>query len=832
LSNVKELTLYKQQQQQFQKKIMDQDIICNNGTEFSVTTRESPSPTVNNSIQAATEASPASSLYSFQPTMDDETFTNSKGMREEQSQTGVCSDTESMELKGAEEEEEQVLAQEEAREIIHLNYVEPSAYSRFSFASADQISESRNKWIQNQMQKKAHMYTENRTLKIAIGSWNVNSTVPNVEYYFDDWLHLEEKPDIIAVGLQEIDMSAQAMIKNETEQCEIWSNLLDSEVQKAKNKYCRLISKQMVGLFLSIYIKEKFWNKVKNFKCESLGLGAMGRMGNKGGIGARFQIYETTFCFITSHLAPHAENTAKRNQHFNEIFTRLDFGGLCLPDNHDYLFWFGDLNYRIEHDIEAVRRYVSNNDIKSLIKYDQLIIEKLSGRAFFGFREGNINFLPTYKYDPGTLTFDTSEKNRTPSFCDRILWKGKKRDKVKQMNYDRYELLGSDHLPVSSLFQTEISVIVDYKYKAFMDKLVSEYDKTKQNDILPDIDLSTSKLDFGQVMYDTPSVLLLTIRNIGEVIAEFNFVPTLFQDDISKPWLKINPESGTLMPGESLEIQLTICIDSSTGAYELNTDLEGSNGTIFEILVLHVKDGRDYFVRVNAEFQKSFFGNSLENLVKCHKPIRLMQRQAAAEQLNEQIHEPVQQRQQVNLLIPKELWRLTDYIFKYGMRESGLFQETGDVGEVAQIREIIDNGWSLEEFTGSIHSVSDTLISFLESLKDSIIPTKYYKKCMENYMSASKIRNEVICKLPSVHFNVFEYLMAFLRELLLNSDVNNLTADQLAEGFSNLVLRSPANMPEEMKELYRKHKIVLIKNFLKDEKRYYKVPAQKIFKDV
>lgn len=36
--------------------------------------------------------------------------------------------------------------------------------------------------------------------------------------------------------------------------------------------------------------------------------------------------------------------------------------------------------------------------------------------AFQTFQEGRIRFLPTYKYDIGTDDFDTSKKNRIPSY--------------------------------------------------------------------------------------------------------------------------------------------------------------------------------------------------------------------------------------------------------------------------------------------------------------------------------------------------------------------------------------------------------------------------------
>lgn len=41
---------------------------------------------------------------------------------------------------------------------------------------------------------------------------------------------------------------------------------------------------------------------------------------------------------------------------------------------------------------------------------------------FTNFAEGAIKFPPTYKFDPHTNIYDTTEKKRTPSYTDRILW--------------------------------------------------------------------------------------------------------------------------------------------------------------------------------------------------------------------------------------------------------------------------------------------------------------------------------------------------------------------------------------------------------------------------
>jgi phosphatidylinositol-bisphosphatase len=63
--------------------------------------------------------------------------------------------------------------------------------------------------------------------------------------------------------------------------------------------------------------------------------------------------------------------------------------------------------------------------INSLLTHDQLRQQQKEAKAFQdGWREGPISFLPTYKYDVGSVgLFDSSEKKRGPSWCDRILFR-------------------------------------------------------------------------------------------------------------------------------------------------------------------------------------------------------------------------------------------------------------------------------------------------------------------------------------------------------------------------------------------------------------------------
>ena len=98
---------------------------------------------------------------------------------------------------------------------------------------------------------------------------------------------------------------------------------------------------------------------------------------------------------------------------------------LSVISHHDMVFWLGDLNYRLNlDDLEFVFNKIKERDWKFLLNSDQLNVERSKQRSFGGFIEEEINFDPTYKFQPGTSIYEQRpDKKRFPAWCDRILWR-------------------------------------------------------------------------------------------------------------------------------------------------------------------------------------------------------------------------------------------------------------------------------------------------------------------------------------------------------------------------------------------------------------------------
>ncbi|OWM62668.1 hypothetical protein CDL15_Pgr019962 [Punica granatum] len=335
--------------------------------------------------------------------------------------------------------------------------------------------------------------TDQETFEIFVSSWNVGGVAPPEDLDLEDWLNLRKSPaDIYVFGFQEIvPLSAGNVLGSENSKISLkWNRIIKAALHKPRplptvdhstekdqqgsitgdcpQGFQCVISKQMVGIFISVWARSDLCKYIEHPNISCVGCGIMGWLGNKGSVSVRFLLHETSFCFVCSHLASGGREGDERHRNSDaaEILLRSGFPAgpqRNLPSkilDHDRVIWLGDLNYRIHLPDSTTRALVERRKWNVLLENDQLKAELMKGRIFRGWQEGVIKFAPTYKYYPNSEVYygcseeiQKSKKFRAPAWCDRIIWFG---EGLKQSLYDRGECKLSDHRPVRAIFSTEV----------------------------------------------------------------------------------------------------------------------------------------------------------------------------------------------------------------------------------------------------------------------------------------------------------------------------------------------------------------------------------------
>lgn len=641
-------------------------------------------------------------------------------------------------------------------------------------------------WIDRHMKEREDEFTETVSARVFCGTWNVNGKVIKDEG-LEDWLVPAESPysingiptaDIYVVGFQEmVDLTVVnvAVDTKSQQRSQFWQERIAECLASRGGKYTQVQSKYLVGLLICVFVKDTAMPYVKDVRSTSVGVGVMGVMGNKGGVCVRLCLYDSSICFVCTHLAAHTENVAGRNSDYKNIYEKAVFTpvvtsegaanlletqnfeskhqlhyrtGLSLLEEfgikeHDLVFWIGDLNYRIDEAIpmEDVFLKVNQNDFKHLLEHDQLNVERAEKRVFHGFSEGTINFPPTYKYQPGTSEYDRrpEKKVRTPAWCDRILWKSLSNslDSVKQLTYERADLKPSDHKPVMSMFNCSIRKIVSDKEKLVFHDLIRILDEL-ENNCIPKVKEEGTAIDFGLTHFNEAKESIVKLKNEGKSIAHWRFVPKLDEKFPCKRWISLNPDYGMLLPNEEADISISIIIDTVTA-----DALNSGKDVLEDIIVLRIENGRDIFITVKATYARSCFGMSLEQLVCTMQPIRSLPIPGDESMLipesSGQGGSP-RESSMVHMSIPKELWRLVDALWQGGgMKERELFSSNAETGEVERIRECLDTGDDLPPC--SAHSIAECIVCLIASLPQPLIPVELYPTQVSKLLLLSLLQN-------------------------------------------------------------------------------------------
>ncbi|XP_066867188.1 synaptojanin-2 isoform X4 [Kogia breviceps] len=373
------------------------------------------------------------------------------------------------------------------------------------------------------MSERQSEFTNFKPVRVTVGTWNVNggkqfrsNLLGTAE--LADWLldapvfsgvsgsQDDSSPaDIFAVGFEEmVELSAGNIVNASTTNRKMWGEQLQKAISRS-HRYILLTSAQLVGVCLYIFVRP----------------------------------YHVPFI---SHLTAGQSQVKERNEDYSEITQKLSFPMGRNIFSHDYVFWCGDFNYRIDLTYEEVFYFVKRQDWKKLLEFDQLQLQKSSGKIFKDFHEGTIDFGPTYKYDVGSAAYDTSDKCRTPAWTDRVLWWRKRHPfdrtagelnlldsdpdadtKVRHAwspgalkYYGRAELQASDHRPVLAIVEVEVQEVdVGARDRVFQE--VSSFQGPRDATVVVNLQSPTSE-EKNEFPEDVRTELMQTLGTYGTIL--------------------------------------------------------------------------------------------------------------------------------------------------------------------------------------------------------------------------------------------------------------------------------------------------------------------------
>lgn len=261
------------------------------------------------------------------------------------------------------------------------------------------------------------------SFRLHIVTWNVATADPPDDVSLLLHLNSPVSPDLYVIGLQEV-YSGPLRFVSDIVFDDPWSHLFMSTL--APLNYVKVSSIRMQGLLLLFFSKLEHVPFIRDIQATYTRTGIFGYWGNKGGVSIRLSFYGHMLCFLNCHLAAHMKYATERVDEFEYIMDTQMFSCAKAPRiiDHRLVFWFGDLNFRIQdHGMHFVRSCINNQTYNLLWSQDQLTMMKEKEQMLQEFEEGPLDFKPTYKFDLNSDTYDSSGKKRKPAWTDRILWR-------------------------------------------------------------------------------------------------------------------------------------------------------------------------------------------------------------------------------------------------------------------------------------------------------------------------------------------------------------------------------------------------------------------------
>ncbi|XP_058014904.1 phosphatidylinositol polyphosphate 5-phosphatase type IV isoform X3 [Ahaetulla prasina] len=171
-------------------------------------------------------------------------------------------------------------------------------------------------------------------------------------------------------------------------------------------------------LYLSFFLRRDLIWFCSEVECATVTTRIVSQFKTKGALGICFTFFGTSFLFITSHFTSGDGKVTERVLDYHKTIQALSLPR-NIPDTNPY--------------------------------------RSSSCSVFKGFQEAPIFFRPSYKFDVGQDTYDTTSKQRTPSYTDRVIYRSRHQNEIHAVTYSAcFGIRTSDHRPVYGLFRVKV----------------------------------------------------------------------------------------------------------------------------------------------------------------------------------------------------------------------------------------------------------------------------------------------------------------------------------------------------------------------------------------
>lgn len=245
--------------------------------------------------------------------------------------------------------------------------------------------------VLREMCKRYNEYVNPMNLRVGVGTYNVNGgkhfrSVVYKDVSLADWLldaprnspslvnveHDNVPVDIFAIGFEEIvDLNASNIMAASSDNAKAWAEELQ-KVLSRDNEYVLITYQQLVGVCLYLFIRPEHAPYLRDVAVDCVKTGLGGATGNKGAAAIRCVLYSTSMCFVCAHFAAGQSQVSERNADYAEITRKIAFPMGRTLNTHDYVFWCGDFNYRVDMDKEDMKDMIRRNEFDQILQCDQL----------------------------------------------------------------------------------------------------------------------------------------------------------------------------------------------------------------------------------------------------------------------------------------------------------------------------------------------------------------------------------------------------------------------------------------------------------------------------